>query len=190
MQELVKTYRFMENVVRNPTKSEQQKAGEHEEAMNDFAVLRNRIAGTQHGVQNFSAPSAPSSDAVTEGAVAMMPPTLQKQARQLMQHLRGNGDIILWSPNGEVSIKGERLVGSNITDLVGDVLRSCNQFLQVLATLNAPEELMQNKAALSRHCHIKKEPPPLHIRDSQCNRRTRQRLTTMRRGFNANSYPP
>ena len=161
-QELVKTYRFMENVVRDPTKSDQQKASEHVEAMNDFAVLLNRITGTQRGVQN-SLDSSPASDAVTEGAVDMMPPTLRKQARQLMQRLRGNGDIISWSPNGEVSIKGERLVGSNIADLVGDVLRSRKQaaperdrFLKVLATLNAPEELVQNKAALSRYRHIKK----------------------------------
>ena len=99
-----------------------------------------------------------------------MPPTLQKQARQLLNRLSGRADLISWSKNGEVTIGGRRLVGSNIGDLVGDVLRSRKsetperaRFLNVLAQANVPEEFVKNKSALTNYRRIKrttmKRPP-------------------------------
>ena len=41
-QQLVKSQRDMENAVNDPLKSEQQKAGEHVEAMNDFLTIKNK----------------------------------------------------------------------------------------------------------------------------------------------------
>ena len=48
----------------------------------------------------------------------------QANAQKLMQLLRTQGDdVVSWSKNGEVKIHGKRLRGTNIVDLVGDVVR-------------------------------------------------------------------
>ena len=75
--------------------------------------------------------------------------------------LRERGDgTVTWKEDGEVMIRGEPLTGTNIVDLVGDVVRSassktsapqCERFLNA----NVPETLLKNKAALERYRQIK-----------------------------------
>ena len=86
-----------------------------------------------------------------------MPTSLQSAARILLNRMKGNEDVISWTPSGEVSIHGEKLRGSNIIDLVGDVLRGVktenpdrHAFLQVLAELNTPSTLIKKKSALQQ----------------------------------------
>ena len=78
-------------------------------------------------------------------------------------------NIISWSPtNGEVSIRGRRLEGSNIADLVGDVMRSSSSksskrenpnrvaFIDALVEMNAPETLIKNRDAFKHFRQMKK----------------------------------
>lgn len=174
-QELVKVYTRMENVLADGTKSEHEKAAEHAEALNELGVLRDRVFNRRDALLSTLKPSAATSssstgathagqqDAVVEGTVEMMPKSLQRHARQLMRRLHENGNVVSWSPSGEVTIGGQRLAGSNIADLVGDVLRARKigevpgreRFLRALAEINAPEELVRNKGALARYRTIK-----------------------------------
>lgn len=45
-----------------------------------------------------------------------------KRAELLLRRLKSS-DEITWDQRGEVTIKGIKLVGSNITDLVSDIVR-------------------------------------------------------------------
>ena len=65
-----------------------------------------------------------------------------------------------------MSIHGQRLRGTNIVDLIGDVVRSSpskfiapqrEQFLNALADANVPETLVKNKTALERYRAIKND---------------------------------
>jgi len=58
-------------------------------------------------------------------SVDVLPANQRKNAKRIMRLPRTPGDdIVSWTSNGEVSIRGQRLRCTNIIDLVGDVLRS------------------------------------------------------------------
>ena len=65
-----------------------------------------------------------------------------------------------------MSIRGQRLRGVNIVDLVGDVVRTTpsksmppqrEQFLNALAEANVPETLVKNRMALEHYRAIKND---------------------------------
>ena len=71
-----------------------------------------------------------------------------------------------WTPQGDVSIRGKRLRGVNIVDLVGDVVHTTpsrsmplqrEQFLNALAEANVPETLVKNRMALEHYRAIKND---------------------------------
>lgn len=164
-QELVKTYTNIERVMNDPMRTDQEKVAEHVEAMNKFTSLKNRVE------QGAARITPPQHDSASEFAVNVMPPTIQRPARQLLNMLRGRRDLISWAPNGEVTIDGKPLLGSNISDFIGDVLRlkkdavpERDKFLQVLAKANVPDEFVRNKKALVHYRKIKRggnRPPGL-----------------------------
>ena len=168
--ELVKTYSNMEHSLKDPSISGQEKVAKHVESMNDFTTLRDRITGSvgqqqqqqQREQQLSSGQSNADDDATVNDAIEMMPLSLQKSARQLLQRLSRRKDLISWNENGEVKIDGKQLAGSNIGDLVGDVLRTRKtetplreSFLTVLSEANVPDEFVRNKTALARYRQIK-----------------------------------
>ena len=58
-------------------------------------------------------------------SVDVLPANQRKNAKRIMPLPRTPGDdIVSWTSNGEVSIRGQRLRGTNIIDLIVDVLRS------------------------------------------------------------------
>ena len=86
------------------------------------------------------------------------PKTLQSQANNLLTILKSKPEKISWDPDtSEVTIQGRKLNGSNIVDLVGDIMRKrkvrppeyANEFLHALAKLNVPEELIRNTDRIS-----------------------------------------
>ena len=161
--DLVKTYENMEKMLQDPSKSNQEQVAEHVEMMNDFGVYKNRVIGPHDFKRDIASEELNvDTDSVIAETVELMPPTLQKQARQLLNRLSKRKDLISLSKNGEVTIGGEKLNGSNIGDLVGDVLRlrksstpERTRFLNVLAKANVPNELVKNKAALANYRKIK-----------------------------------
>ena len=105
------------------------------------------------------------SNHVDAAVVNALPTSQQTNARKLMQLLRAQGDgVVSWTKNGEVQIRGQRVRGTNIVDLVSDVVRSTptktsaperERFLNALADANVPETLVKNKNALERYRIIK-----------------------------------
>ena len=85
----------------------------------------------------------------------------------MIRILRSHGNnVVSWTPQGDVSIRGQRLRGVNIVDLVGDVVRTTpsksmppqrEQFLNALAEANVPETLVKNRMALEHYRAIKND---------------------------------
>ena len=62
---------------------------------------------------------APSSG-IEADVVDTVPKTMQVKARRLMEHLKRD---IAWTARGELIHEGVPIVGSNVVDLVNDMLR-------------------------------------------------------------------
>ena len=142
---------------------------EYRDAMQEFAMLRDRLRSTLPPPQQPAAKKAPVDEEVKEdgvpSALKILPQNQQKNAMKLINTLRERGDdTVTWTEDGEVKIRGEPLTGTNIFDLVGDVVRSASskssapqreRFLNALAEANVPETLVKNKVALERYREIK-----------------------------------
>jgi hypothetical protein len=96
------------------------------------------------------------------------PKTLQSQANNLLDILETKPGQISWdSDTNEVSIDGKKLMGSNIVDLVGDVIRKrktpppqyFNQFLHALAKMNLPEQFIRNTDRIAKFRTYKRGGP-------------------------------
>ena len=180
--EMLKRYRLARNTLHDSGTDhvDEAKMSEYREAINEFSRLRDRRGGVtlaqpprpssnvSNGNNNKgdSKDDARSMDEKDAIAVDVLPVNQRANAKRLMRLLRAHGDdVVSWTPNGEVSIRGQRLRGTNIVDLVGDVLRSPrslknvtpqhNQFLAALADANIPETVIKNNAALKRYRAIK-----------------------------------
>ena len=159
-QEMIRKYDMAQNMLSNIAKPNELQMDEYKAAMKDFTTLRDQ--------SRYDAVPRVMEDKVTANAIQSMPTTLQSNTKMLMNRLQEEDDnIISWSDNGEVSIHGQRLPGTNISDLVSDVIRSTKtelperkQFLKVLAELNTPETLIRNKTAMEQYRRIKNKHPP------------------------------
>lgn len=81
------------------------------------------------------------------------PKSLKNKASLLLKQIKQSG-VIAWDGLGCVSIHGNRLQGSNIIDLLNDVIRSRktdtepagrDQFIKCLSDINVPHILIGNK---------------------------------------------
>ena len=114
---------------------------------------------------------APGSGSGSEGAVrapssgleatvlATVPKTMQAKARRLMEHLKRD---IAWTARGELIHEGVPVVGSNVVDLVNDLLRKrktdptgWQPFARQLRAINIPMALVGN---VSRRAYIRPAP--------------------------------
>ena len=96
-----------------------------------------------------------------------MPNNQKVNAKKLIRILGLHGNnVVSWTPQGDVSIRGQRLRGVNIVDLVGDVVCTTpsksmppqrEQFLNALAEANVPETLVKNRMALEHYRAIKND---------------------------------
>ena len=82
--------------------------------------------------------------------VDTVPKTMQAKARRLMEHLKRD---IAWTARGELIHEGVPVVGSNVVDLVNDLLRTrktdptgWQPFARQLRAINLPMELVGNVA--------------------------------------------
>jgi len=86
--------------------------------------------------------------------VTTYPPSLQKNAERLLGWIKRSNVNVSWDNQGVVKINGGLINGSNIIDLIGDLLRhrrtaipplGIETFIQVLRETNIPAELIGNK---------------------------------------------
>lgn len=87
--------------------------------------------------------------------VSSIPKKLRKKGELLIARLLSSGKVN-WSVDGTVTIKGGVIPGSNITDLVGDVMRArknvnpkgIDSFMALLSEINMPKEFIGNPKRL------------------------------------------
>ena len=185
--EMLKRYHLAQDVLHDARRNGSAKMDAYREAMQDFSLLRDRRGGVRPQPRPVAAHKREDDDAMTNNAaenddaendaaendaaendatvVDVLPVSQKGNAQKLLRLLREHGDgAVSWTRNGEVSIRGQRLRGTNIVDLVGDVVRSSPSkriapqrewFLSALADANVPETLVKNKTALERYREIK-----------------------------------
>ena len=99
--------------------------------------------------------------------LATVPKTMQVKASRLMEHLKRD---IAWTDRGELIHEGVPVVGSNVVDLVNDLLRKrktdptgWQPFARQLRAINLPMALVGN---VSRRAYIRPAPTVTHSRRS------------------------
>ena len=175
--EMLKRYHLAQNIIEDARHSHNgdAKMAEYREAMQDFSLLRDRRVSGAREQQNAvtkkrridNGEASTSEIEMTDAAVTDLLPASQKEnALKMLRLLRAHGeDVVSWTRTGDVSIHGERVPGTNLVDLVNDVLQSSRSsimsmpqrenFLTALAAASVPEALIKNKTALELYREIK-----------------------------------
>ena len=180
--EMVKKFHAAQEIFNDSSRPYELRKAQYDETMRDFHTLKNKISGFRPNsipamgkTSKKRADDEDDKEKSVDDVVDLMPDSLKSNARNLMKRIQKNTDenLISWSPaNGEVSIRGRRLEGSNIADLVGDVMRSSSSkssrkenpnrvaFIDALAEMNAPETLIKNRDALKQFRQMKENNAP------------------------------
>ena len=94
-----------------------------------------------------------SSSGIEADVVDTVPKTMQAKARRFMEHLIRD---VAWTARGEIIHEGVAVAGSNVVDLVNDLLRKRKSdptgwqpFVRQLRAINLPMELVGNVARRS-----------------------------------------
>ena len=90
--------------------------------------------------------------AVEEEVIESVPKLYKAAARQLLDKIKQNRDVLHWNEKGELKYENKPISGSHVVDLVNDILRHRKGFEPVgwsvfargLARMNVPENLVRN----------------------------------------------
>ena len=96
--------------------------------------------------------------AVEEEVIKSVPKVYKSGARQLLDKIKQNRDVLHWNEKGELLYQNKPISGSHVVDLVNEILRHRKGFEPVgwsvfargQARMNVPENLMRNPQRL---CH-------------------------------------
>ena len=167
--EMLKRYQLAQNILNDHQRSDDDtKMNEYREMMQDFSMLRDRQGHVQQAQQptiKIDDDREKKDDDINAAVVDALPNSQKVNAKKLIRLLRSH-DVVSWTPQGDVIIRGQRLRGVNIVNLVGDVVRTTpsrsmplqrEQFLNALAQANVPETLVKNRMALEHYRAIKND---------------------------------
>lgn len=84
--------------------------------------------------------------------LSTIPQKYKKQAEGLLRWMKKTPGAVEWDDKGKVTLQGKSIQGTSISDLINDTLRERkgftpkgrNDFTQVLANLNTPEDFVRN----------------------------------------------
>ena len=90
--------------------------------------------------------------AVEEEVMKSVPKIYKSGARQLLDKIKENSDVLHWNKKGELMYENKPISGSHVVDLVNDILRQRKGFEPVgwsvfargLARMNIPENIVRN----------------------------------------------
>ncbi|KAG8238309.1 hypothetical protein J437_LFUL017844 [Ladona fulva] len=112
------------------------------------------------------------SDRIRSEIVATVPKKFKKKAQLLVDRLASSGNI-KWDQTGTISMRGNKLTGTNIIDLVGDLMRKRKDFsptglvpfLNSLSEINVPHEFIGNADHLRyiQNVSSKEKAGPIHL---------------------------
>ena len=137
----------MEEIIRRRDITDEEKVKLYEDTLAQFITYRNKVihpVTTEHPPQ----PLIPEKQFIDD-VLASVPKALRGKAEQLTRTVLRE---MTWSPKGELIVNGETFRGTHIVDLVNNAVRQRksfrpegrDKFLQELARLNIPRELIGN----------------------------------------------
>ena len=161
------------NIANDSSTSDETKAHRYRELYSSYTPLANKFLESR--VRTVEKPTMGEKTKVgeeiqkdggdnTDAALNMLPKTLRETGQHLLNELRRHPGRISWDDSNTVSIDGKVLQGSNISDLLGYVLRTIKSvkspahtsaFLHLLASINTPDELVRNDAERERFRTLK-----------------------------------
>lgn len=74
--------------------------------------------------------------------ISSVPASYQKTADRLLRKIKGLGTVT-WDHNGELTVKGTRVAGSNISDIVNDGARARKKAISPLGWQKVANELKE-----------------------------------------------
>jgi len=93
-------------------------------------------------------------DLIEEGVAYSLPKTSKKHGKMLIDYLKLYPNIIRWNDKGEIIYQGQLVKGTNITDLILDVMSVRSKkhlptfheatFTKALADINVPNDWIKN----------------------------------------------
>ena len=117
--------------------------------------------------------------------VDSLPKTLQRKGGVLLEHIKDTADMT-WNERGELIVKGQTLSGSNVSDLIHELLRTRKlghepkgwpAFANALKESNIPTDLIGNKARWesTTEPELAKSPNPQSLTTPTSRRRKRRK---------------
>ena len=99
-----------------------------------------------------STAEAETTSAVEQEVIKSVPKLYKTGARQLLDKIKENSDVLNWNEKGELMYENKPISGSHMVDLVNDILRHRKGFEPVgwsvfargLARMNVPENIVRN----------------------------------------------
>lgn len=153
--QLVKTLGEMSTVLHDNNLPDDVKSSRFNEKIKDFTIYADKIVAP-----TITQPTIASKTKSSHQTFHSLPKSFQQPASILLTELAEFPQRVQWDDTtNELTIDGKRMVGSNLVDLVGDVLRNrktasppmySDAFLQLLADVNVPEEFIRNKLRLAK----------------------------------------
>ena len=156
----------LKDILQRPDLPDDQKAALHNHYLQQYLTMRRKqtqVYARPTEVKISELPPDilknvvnPKVDILQREIVESAPKKLQKQARLLMQRIRDDPSVG-WNEQAELVVDGNTVSGSNIVDLIGDMMRKRKDvtpvgweiFASKLQEMNVPRELIRNSDRLN-----------------------------------------
>ena len=165
--QLFKSIHRLDNTLKDTNLPDDVKSSHINQIEKDLSIYADKVAGGQPPRPPPPQPVHATIPSTTNRGVfsSSFPKTLQSQANNLLDILESKPGKISWDSSNEVSIDGKKLIGSNIVDLVGDVIRKrktpppeySNHFLHALSKMNLPEQFIRNTDRIAKFRTYKRD---------------------------------
>jgi hypothetical protein len=159
--------RDMNQIINHKNEEDQhEQASQYAQLLMRYLARLDQVKKRPLGVVTVKTQST-TNPAMESDIVQGVPKTYERKARAILQRLKEDQDVS-WNEKGEFVYKGEPVLGSNMTDLVNDVLRSrttvptptgWETFARALKANNTPRELIGHSQRW-KWMQGETEPPP------------------------------
>ena len=126
--------------------------------LQNFRLHHRQYKTDNYGADDVSATSERSADTWETEIIDSVPVTLRNRAQLLIRRIKNSNGELGWNTKGELTRRGVAVPGTNIVDLIGDVIRQRKTvkappghipFASGLRDINIPREAVGNKARLA-----------------------------------------
>ena len=165
---LVRLDNQMETILQDKTQSDDDKAREFSQYLQRYLTMYDKVktrslpssleqAAMENTENEARAEAIATEDGTTrteQEIIDSVPVTFKSRAQNLLRKLKSHPDKISWDDHSQLVLDGTTVPGSNMVDLVNDVLRprknfspkGYEAFVQGLAEINTPEDFIRNEA--------------------------------------------